>query len=112
MGRINPVVGETNPAIYNAAKNANLSPQQQLAVEQLSYTVKKAKQLRTLKVDDAKREFQALTEEAQANIKALYPTAKFVQEDPSLLQRSLGIAGKAAKAAFSPIIATLGVAIA
>ncbi len=35
MARINPVVGEVNPAIYNAAKNANLSPDGQLAVEQL-----------------------------------------------------------------------------
>jgi hypothetical protein len=112
MARIlNPVVGETNPSVYSAAKNANLSPQQQIAVEQLSYTVKKAKQLRTLKVDDAKREFQALTEEAQTNIKALYPTAKFIQEDPSLLQRSLGVASGLAKGFFSPIIATLGVAI-
>lgn len=112
MARINPIVGETNPAIYNAAKNANLSFEQRVAVEQLAYTVKKAKELRTLKVDDAKREFQALTEEAQTNIKALYPTAKFVQEDPSLLQRGLGVLGAGAKAAFSPIIATLGVAIA
>jgi hypothetical protein len=112
MARINPIVGETNPAIYNAAKNANLSFEQRVAVEQLAYTVKKAKELRALKVDDAKREFQALTEEAQTNIKALYPTAKFTQEDPNLLQRGLGVIGKGAKAAFSPIIATLGVAIA
>jgi len=112
MARINPIVGETNPAIYNAAKNANLSFEQKVAVEQLAYTVKKAKELRTLKVDDAKREFQALTEEAQTNIKALYPTAKFAQEDPTLLQRGLGVIGKGAKAAFSPIIATLGVAVA
>jgi hypothetical protein len=113
MARIlNPVVGETNPAVYNAAKNANLSFEQKVAVEQLAYTVKKAKELRTLKADDAKREFQALTEEAQTNIKALYPTAKFTQEDPSLLQRGLGVIGAGAKAAFSPIIATLGVAIA
>jgi hypothetical protein len=112
MARINPVVGEVNPSVYNAAKNANLSPQQQLAVEQLAYTVKKAKELRALKADDAKREFQALTEEAQANIKALYPTAKFTQEDPSLLQRSLGIAGRVLKLGGSPIIGTLQSAIA
>jgi hypothetical protein len=112
MARINPVVGEVNPAVYNAANNANLSPQQRLAVEQLAYTVKKAKELRALKADDAKREFQALTEEAQANIKALYPTAKFTQEDPSLLQRSLGIAGKVLKLGGSPIIGTLQSAIA
>jgi len=97
MARINPVVGEVNPAIYNAAKNANLSPDGQLAVEQLSYTIKKAKELRALKVDDAKREFQSLTEEAQTNIKALYPTAKFIQDGKGLL---------------SPIISTLQVAIA
>ena len=103
---INPVVGETNPAVYNAAKNANLSIDQQVAVEQLSYTVKKAKQLRAMDANKAKREFQALTEEAQTNIKALYPNAKFVQEDPTLLQRGIGLVGKAAKGFFSPIVAT------
>ena len=112
MARIRPVVGEVNPAVYNAAKNANLSPEQRLAVEQLSYTVKKAKELRALKVDDAKREFQALTEEAQTNIKALYPTAKFTQEDPTLLDRGLGVAGKFVKGLASPIIGTLKVAVA
>jgi len=112
MARINPVVGEVNPSVYNAAKNANLPPDAQVAVEQLFYTVKKAKELRALKVDDAKREFQALTEEAQTNMKALYPTAKFTQEDPNLLQRGLGIAGKIGKLAFSPIVSTLQVAVA
>lgn len=110
MARIKSVVGEVNPAIYNAAKNANLSPEQQLAVEQLSYTIKKAKELRALKVDDAKREFQALTEEAQTNIKALYPTAKYTQEDPSLLDRALGVAGNFVKGLATPIIGTLKVA--
>ena len=107
MARIKPVVGEVNPAVYSASQNANLSPEQRLAVEQLSYTIKKAKELRALKVDDAKREFQSLTEEAQINIKALYPTAKFTQEDPSLLSRGLGFA---ARFLGSPIIGTLKVA--
>ena len=111
MARINPVVGEVNPSVYNAAKNANLSPQQQLAVEQLAYTVKEAKKLRALKADDAKRQFQALTEEAQANIKALYPTAKFVQEDPTLLQRGIGAVTFGLKGLFSPIITTYQAAI-
>lgn len=108
---INPVVGETNPAVYNAAKNANLSFEQKMAVEQLAYTVKKAKELRGLDNKRAKNEFQSLTEEAQANIKALYPTAKFVQEDPTLIDRSLGVLGKAAKGLASPIIGTLQAAI-
>jgi len=111
MARINPVVGEVNPSVYNAAKNANLPPQTQVAVEQLFYTVKEAKKLRALKADDAKRQFQALTEEAQANIKALYPTAKFVQEDPSLLQRGVGAVTYGLKGLFSPIITTYQAAI-
>ena len=109
---INPIVGEVNPSVYAAAKNANLPPEQQIAVEQLSYTVKKAKQLRALPVDDAKREFQALKPDAQANLKALYPTAKFIEEDPSLKQRALGVVGAIAKQVASPVIATLQVAIA
>jgi hypothetical protein len=109
---INPIVGEANPSVYNAAKNANLNPQQQIAVEQLSYTVKKAKQLRALPVNDAKREFSALTKQAQNDIKALYPTAKFAEEDPSLKQRAMGFLGGALKKIYSPIIGTLEVAIA
>ena len=111
MARIlKPVVGEANPAVYNAAKNANLTTQQQIAVEQLSYTVKKAKQLRGMEVNQAKREFQSLTEDAQANIRALYPTAKFIQEDPTLMQRGLGLLGKVVKSVASPIVATYQVA--
>lgn len=111
MARIlNPVVGETNPAIYNAARDANLSFEQKMAVEQLAYTVKKAKELRALDNKRAKSEFQSLTDEAQANIRALYPTAKFAQEDPSLLDRGLGLLGKAAKGLASPIISTFQVA--
>jgi len=106
MARINSVVGETNPSIYAAANNANLSFEQRVAVEQLAYTVKEAKKLRALKADDAKRQFQALTEEAQTNIKALYPNAKFTKEDPSLLQRGLGAVTYGLKGLFSPVITT------
>lgn len=108
---IKPVVGETNPAIYSAAKNANLPPQQQIAVEQLSYTVKKAKELRAMNADQAKREFQALTDEAQANIRALYPSAKFLKEDPSLVQRGIGLIGTGVKGILSPIIQTYKAAV-
>ena len=107
---IRPVVGETNPTVYSAAKNANLNPEQQIAVEQLSYTVKKAKQLRAMNVDQARREFDALNEDAQNNLRALYPSAKFLQEDPTVAQKALGILGQGLKSLASPFIATYKVA--
>lgn len=107
---IRPVVGETNPTVYSAAKSANLNPEQQIAVEQLSYTVKKAKQLRAMNVDQARREFDALNEDAQNNLRALYPSAKFLQEDPTVAQKALGILGQGLKSLASPFIATYKVA--
>lgn len=107
---IKPVVGEANPAIYNAAKNANLAPEQQVAIEQFSFTIKKAKELRAMTDEKAKREFQALTEDAQNNIRALYPNAKFLKEDPNLIQRGVGLLTSAALKLASPIIGTYQVA--
>lgn len=113
MARIlNPVVGELSPNIYNAAAKANLSPQDQNMMEQFSYTVKAAKKLRKMNPETAKKEFRGLTEDAQESIRAIYPDAEFTKDDPSLLQRGLGVIGKVAKFGASPIVKTFEVAAA
>ena len=111
MARIvNPVVGELNPNVYSAAQNAGLTPAEQSLVEQFSFTVKKAKQLRALPVDTAKKQYRALTEEAQNAIKAVYPDAEFVKEDPNLADRAFGVVKSGAKFFASPIIETFKMA--
>jgi hypothetical protein len=111
MARItNPVIGELSPNIYKAVNQANLDPQSQQMIEQFSYTVKAAKKLRNMNADAAKKEFRSLTEDAQQSIRAIYPDAEFTKEDPSLLQRGLGVIGTVAKGLASPIISTFKVA--
>jgi hypothetical protein len=112
MARIvKPVVAELSPNIYTAAKSANLSPEEQTIVEQFSFTVKNAKRLRAMDGKAAKQEFQNLTEDAQASIRAMYPNAEFAKDDPSVAQRLLGLGVSAVKLAGSPIIATFKTAI-
>ena len=107
---INPVVGELNPNIYNAAKSAGLSDKEQNIMEQYAYTVKNAKRLRSMDASRAKKEFQTLDEDAQNALRAIYPNAEFTKEDPSLLDRGVGVLAFAAKKLAMPIIATYQVA--
>jgi hypothetical protein len=107
---IKPIVGELSPNVYNAAKNAALSPQEQQYMEQFAYTVKNAKRLRNMDVKSAKKEFQGLTEDAQNAIRTMYPNAEFVKEDPSITDRLIGAGVKVAKFLGSPIIETYNAA--
>jgi hypothetical protein len=104
--RINPIVAEINPNIYSAAQVAGLGDAEQNIVEQYAFTVKNAKRLRAMEVSKAKKEFKNLDEDAQKLIAAIYPNAEFAKEDPSLLDRSIGVLGTVAKGLASPIIQT------
>jgi len=108
--QLNPIVGELNPNLYSAAKNAGLSLEEQNLVEQFSFTVKKAKELRGMQADKAKKQYRALSEDAQNAIKAIYPNAEFVKEDPTLTDRVFGAAKVGLKILGSPIIETYKVA--
>ncbi len=107
---INPVVGELNPNIYSAAQSAGLSPQEATVIEQFSFTVKNAKRLRNMDAKQAKQQFEALDEDAQNLIRAMYPDAEFAKEDQSLLKKTLGVTSTIAKGLASPIVMTFQVA--
>jgi hypothetical protein len=107
---IDPVVGELSPNIYNAAQAAGLSDAGAKMIEQFSFTVKNAKRLRNMDAKQAKQQFEALDEDAQELIRAMYPTAEFAKEDVSLLKKTLAITSEVAKAAASPIVMTFQVA--
>lgn len=110
MRKPNPVIGELNPNIYAATVNANLTPEEQNLIEQFSFTVKKAKQLRALPADKAKKQFRALTEDAQTAIKAIYPDAEFVKDDPSVADHVWGVTKAALGFVGSPVVATFKIA--
>jgi hypothetical protein len=42
---LKPIVAEASPTLYQAATRANLSPREQTQVEQMSWAVKKNKEL-------------------------------------------------------------------
>ena len=107
---VNPVVGELNPNIYTAAQSAGLSPQEATVIEQFSFTVKNAKRLRNMGGKQAKQEFEALDEDAQNLIRAMYPDAEFAKEDQSLLKKTLAVGSWIAKGLSSPIVMTFQVA--
>ena len=108
--KLNPIVGQANPNLYAAGVQANLPPQDQIVLEQSSFAVQEAKRLRAMPIKKAKLEYDKLSTEAKNWLNLLYPDAEYAKPDPNILQRGLGIAGKAAKgaAAFiaSPIIGT------
>lgn len=107
MGRIiNSAVGEVSPNLYKAALGANLNPQEQVVYEQLMLTVKKAKKLRGMSPEKAKQEFRSLKPQAQDALRALYPTAKFAEEDPSNFDRAFGAFKKVGGFFLTPIVET------
>jgi hypothetical protein len=107
MARIlNPVVAELSPNVYTAAKNAGLSEQQQVFMEQFAFATKNAKRLRAMDAKAAKKEFRALSEEAQQTIRGLYPAAEFIKDDPTIADRLLSVGGVVLKGVASPVIAT------
>lgn len=111
MARIlNPVVGELNPNIYNAAQTAGLSDAEANIIEQFSFTVKNAKRLRNMDAKQAKQQFEALDDDAKELIRAMYPDAEFAKEDQSLLKKTLAVGGTIAKGLASPIVMTFQVA--
>ena len=107
---INPVVGELNPNIYNAAQTAGLSDSEANIIEQFSFTVKNAKRLRAMDGKQAKQQFEALDDDAKNLIRAMYPDAEFAKEDPSLLKKTLAVTSTIAKGLASPIVMTFQVA--
>ena len=60
MRVLKPIVAEASPTLYQAATRANLTAKEQNQVEQMSWAVKKNRELTQMSSNDARREFEAL----------------------------------------------------
>ena len=85
--KVNPVVADVSPSMYDALKNSGATPQEVSLIEQISYAQKKGMELRRLDKGVAKNEFTKLNPAAQTQIKALFPNDPYLQPDPSILAR-------------------------
>ena len=101
---IKPVVAEVSPNLYAAAKSAGLSGVEKNQVEQMSYTIKKHRELAKLGTDGARKEFDRLDPSIQDQLRFMYKDAEYMQEAPDATDRFMGVVKGAAKIAASPLI--------
>jgi hypothetical protein len=110
MKVLNPIVAQMSPNIYAAAQRANLSPDEQNHVEQMSWALKKNKELNRLGTDEARSAYDKLDPNAQEGLKFFFSNADYMQEPPDFSDRALGVLKFGAKAVASPLIALFKVA--
>jgi hypothetical protein len=112
--RLDPVVGQANPNLYAAAIQANLAPQDQAFMEQMSFTAVQTKRLRALPLKQAKREYSSLSKEAKAWIDYLFPGSEFAKPEPTMLEKAVDVAKTGAKGVLSfiatPVVKTFELA--
>jgi hypothetical protein len=101
---IKPVVAEVSPNLYAAAKSAGLSGVEKNQVEQMSYTIKKHRELAKLGTEGARKEFDRLDPGIQDQLRFMYKDAEYMQEAPDAADRFVGVVKGAAKIAASPLI--------
>ena len=87
MRYLKPVVAEVSPNLYSAAKSANLEPAQINQVEQMSYAIKRHRQLTKLDNEAARKEFDRLGGKAQEQLKFLFKDADYLQPLPTAADR-------------------------
>jgi hypothetical protein len=104
MQYLKPVVAEVSPNLYTAAKTANLKPGEINQVEQMSYAIKKHRQLTKMEGDTARKEFDRLGGKAQEQLKFLFKDADYLQPMPTATDKVQGVLGGALKVAASPLI--------
>jgi len=104
MRYLKPVVAEVSPNLYTAAKTANLNPEQINQVEQMSFAIKRHRQLTKMDNDVARKEFDRLNGSAQEQLKFLFKDAEYLQPMPTATDRVQGVLGGALKIAASPLI--------
>jgi len=110
MQPLNPVIAEVSPNIYAAAKQANLDPTQVNQVEQMSFAMKKHKELLAMPAADAQTAFNKLDPNIQSGLKFLFKNAQYSQPAPTLGQEVWGGLKTIGKAIASPIIGLFKVA--
>jgi hypothetical protein len=101
---IKPVVAEVSPNLYAAAKSAGLTGVEKNQVEQMSYTIKKHRELVKLGTEGARKEYDSLDPAVQDQLKFMFQDADYLQAPPDATDRFLGVAKGALKIAASPLI--------
>jgi hypothetical protein len=110
MKVLNPIVAQVSPNIYAAAQRANLSLDEQNHVEQMSWALKKNKELNRMTTDEARSAYDNLDPNAQEGLKFFFGNADYLQAPPDFSDRALGVLKFGAKAVASPLIALFKVA--
>lgn len=104
---LNPVVAEVSPNLYKAAVTANLPPEQQKIIEQMSFTHKKAKDLLKLSEEQARKQFLELDPIVQSNIRYLFPDKKTFEAEQGLVGKATQAVSGAATRVFKGIASPL-----
>lgn len=101
---ISPVVAEVSPNLELAAQRANLTPRQRNHVEQMSWTVKKNKELIRMPVEDARKEYDSLEPDAKESLKFFFKEAEYMKPAPGVGDKLWGAFKGGLKFAASPLI--------
>lgn len=110
MRVLRPIVAESLPNIYSAANRANLMPEEQNQIEQMSWTVKKNKELSRMSKEAARLEYERLSPNIQEGLKYFFGDADYVKEPPDFSDRLVGALKTVGKVAASPLIGLFKVA--
>ena len=98
------VVAEVSPNLYAAATSAGLTGVEKNQVEQMSYTIKKHRELNKLGTDGARKEFDRLDLGVQDQLRFMFKDAEYMQEAEDATDRFMGVVKTVAKVAASPLI--------
>ena len=107
---LKPIVAEVNPNLYQAAVRANMPAEQQVQIEQMSWAVKKNKELVGLTPEIAKMEYERLTPSAQEGLKFFYKDAEYAIAPPTFSDKVIGALKFAGKVVASPLISVFKIA--
>jgi hypothetical protein len=110
MRYISPVVAEANPNLYSAAQRANLSPSERNQIEQMSWAIKKNRELNRMRPEAARQEYDSLDPDVKETLKFFYSNAEYMTEPPTFSDKAVGALKFTGKALASPLISLFKVA--
>jgi hypothetical protein len=110
MRVLKPIVAEVSPNLYTAANRANMTPAEQNNIEQMSWAVKKNRELNRMGTQDAIDEYNRLDPDAQEGLKFFFSNQEYMQKPPDFGDRAVGALKFGAKLLASPLIGVFKVA--
>ena len=110
MRYVASVVGQVNPGLYSAALRADLTPGENNQIEQMSWAMKKHRQLNRLPVEEGRKQYSNLDPDVQETLKFFYGNAEYATQPPDFSDRAVGALKFAGKVLASPLISIFKVA--